>query len=175
MEFSDKIKVLVTEEELEKRVKEIAEQIYKDYEGKEITLICILKGSVFFTVDIAKNIPSDVKLEFIRVSSYHGTESTGEIKLHLDLREDIEGKDVIIVEDIIDTGRTLAYLKEHLKTKNPNSVKICTLLDKKERRVCDITAEYVGFEIPDKFVLGYGLDVDEKYRNLPYIGYIDNV
>lgn len=173
MENISKIKTLISEEELQKRVQEMATQISKDYEGKDITFICILKGSVFFTVDLAKNIPSNVKLEFIRVSSYHGTESTGEIELKLDLKEDIEGKDVIIIEDIVDTGRTLSYLKEHLKTKKPKSLRICTLLDKKERRVCEIEPEYVGFNIPDKFVLGYGLDVDELYRNLPYIGYID--
>jgi hypoxanthine phosphoribosyltransferase len=173
MENISKIKTLISEEELQKRVQEMATQISKDYEGKDITFICILKGSVFFTVDLAKNIPSNVKLEFIRVSSYHGTESTGKIELKLDLKEDIEGKDVIIIEDIVDTGRTLSYLKEHLKTKKPKSLRICTLLDKKERRVCEIEPEYVGFNIPDKFVLGYGLDVDELYRNLPYIGYID--
>lgn len=173
MEKISKINTLISEEELQKRVKEMAKQISEDYTGKDITFICILKGSVFFTVDLAKNIPGNVKLEFIRVSSYHGTESTGKIELKLDLKEDIEGKDVIIIEDIVDTGRTLSYLKEHLKTKKPNSLKICTLLDKKERRVCEIEPEYVGFNIPDKFVLGYGLDVDEVYRNLPYIGYID--
>lgn len=173
MEKISKINKLISEEELQKRVKEMAKQISEDYKGKDITFICILKGSVFFTVDLAKNIPGNVKLEFIRVSSYHGTESTGKIELKLDLKEDIEGKDVIIIEDIVDTGRTLSYLKEHLKTKKPNSLKICTLLDKKERRVCEIEPEYVGFNIPDKFVLGYGLDVDEVYRNLPYIGYID--
>ena len=173
MENIGKIKTLISKEELQKRVEEMAKQISKDYEGKDITFICILKGSVFFTVDLAKNIPSNVKLEFIRVSSYHGTESTGKIELKLDLKEDIEGKDIIIIEDIVDTGRTLSYLKEHLKTKKPKSLKICTLLDKKERRVCEMKPEYVGFNIPDKFVLGYGLDVDELYRNLPYIGYID--
>lgn len=175
MENIGKIKTLISEEELQKRVKEMAKQISEDYKGKDVTFICILKGSVFFTVELAKNIPSNVKLEFIRVSSYHGTESTGKIELKLDLKEDIEGKDIIIIEDIVDTGRTLSYLKEHLKTKKPNSLKICTLLDKKERRVCEIEPEYVGFNIPDKFVLGYGLDVDEQYRNLPYIGYIENV
>lgn len=173
MEKISKINTLISEEELQKRVKEMAKQISEDYKGKDITFICILKGSVFFTVDLAKNIPGNVKLEFIRVSSYHGTESTGKIELKLDLKEDIEGKDVIIIEDIVDTGRTLSYLKEHLKTKKPKSLKICTLLDKKERRVCEMEPEYVGFNIPDKFVLGYGLDVDEVYRNLPYIGYID--
>lgn len=173
MEDIGQIKTLISEAELKKRVEELAKQIHEDYGNKEIVFICILKGSVFFTVDLAKSIPGDVKLEFIRVSSYSGTESTGKIELKLDLKESIEGKDVLIIEDIVDTGRTLSYLKEHLKTKKPNSLKICTLLDKKERRICEIEPEYVGFDIPDKFVLGYGLDVDEKYRNLPYIGYID--
>ena len=169
------MKVLIDEKRLDERITEIANQIMKEYQGKEITLICILKGSVFFTVDLAKKINGDVKLEFIRVSSYEGTstESSGEIKMKLDLKDSIQGKDVIVVEDIIDTGRTLSYLIEYLKMKKPNSVKLCTLLDKKERRVCEVHVDYTGFEIPDEFVLGYGLDVDEKYRNLPYIGYFE--
>ena len=169
------IKTLINEEELHTRVNEIAKQIEKEYEGKEITLICILKGSVFFTVDLAKSINGDVKLEFIRVSSYgEGTESTGEIKMKLDLKDSIKGKDVIVIEDIIDTGRTLSYLIEYLKMKKPNSVKLCALLDKPERRVKkNVKVDYTGFQIPDKFVIGYGLDWDEKYRNLPYIGYIE--
>lgn len=170
----DKIKVLIEEKKLNKRISEIASQIEKEYAGKEITLICILKGSVFFTVDLAKKIRGDVKLEFIRVSSYNdGTESSGEIKMKLDLKDSIKGKDVIVVEDIIDTGRTLSYLIEYLKMKKPNSVKLCALLDKPERRVEDVKVDYTGFEIPDKFVVGYGLDFDEKYRNLPYVGYIE--
>ena len=119
--------------------------------------------------------PCDINFEFIRVSSYHGENSTGIIEMKVDLQGDIKGKDVIIIEDIVDTGRTLSYLKEYLKSKEPKSLKICSLLDKKERRVCKIDADYVGFNIPDKFVIGYGLDVDEKYRNLPYIGYFENV
>ena len=171
----EEIKVLIDEKRLDERITEIAKQIEKEYEGKEITLICILKGSVFFTVDLAKKIDGDVKLEFIRVSSYEGssTESSGEIKMKLDLKDSIQGKDVIVIEDIIDTGRTLSYLIEYLKMKKPNSVKLCALLDKKERRVCDVDVDYTGFEIPDEFVVGYGLDVDEKYRNLPYIGYFE--
>ena len=169
------IKVLINEEELQRRVKEIGEQIQKDYEGKEITLICILKGSVFFTVDLAKNIKGDVKLEFIRVSSYNdGTESSGEIKMKLDLKDSIQGKDVIVIEDIIDTGRTLSYLIEYLKMKKPNSVKLCALLDKPDRRVVDVKVDYTGFQIPDKFVVGYGLDFDERYRNIPYVAYIEH-
>lgn len=168
------IKVLINEQQLQKRVDEIARQIEEEYKGKEITLICILKGSVFFTVDLARKIRGDVKLEFIRVSSYNdGTESSGEIKMKLDLKDSIQGKDVIVIEDIIDTGRTLSYLIEYLKMKKPNSVKLCTLLDKPERRVQKVKVDYTGFQIPDKFVIGYGLDFDERYRNLPYVGYIE--
>ena len=168
------IKTLIDEEKLHNRIDEIADQIQKEYNGKEIILICILKGSVFFTVDLARKIKGDVKLEFIRVSSYgEGTESTGEIKMKLDLKDSIQGKDVIVIEDIIDTGRTLSYLIEYLKMKKPNSVKLCALLDKPDRRKIDVKVDYTGFQIPDKFVVGYGLDCDEKHRNLPYIGYID--
>ena len=168
------IKTLIDVEKLQKRIEEMAQQIEEEYKGKEITRICILKGSVFFTVDLAKRINGDVKLEFIRVSSYgEGTESSGEIKMKLDLKDSINGKDVIVIEDIIDTGRTLSYLIEYLKMKKPTSVKLCTLLDKPDRRVKQVNVDYTGFQIPDKFVVGYGLDFDEKYRNLPYIGYIE--
>lgn len=170
----DNIKVLIDEEKLQARVTEIADSIQEEYGEKELILICILKGSIFFTVDLAKKIKGDVKLEFIRVSSYNdGTESSGEIKMKLDLKDSIQGKDVIVVEDIIDTGRTLSYLIEYLKMKKPNSLKLCALLDKPERRVQKVNVDYIGFQIPDKFVVGYGLDMDEKYRNLPYIGYIE--
>lgn len=171
----EEIKVLIDEEKLHKRVDEIAKQIEDEYKGKEIIFICILKGSIFFTVDLAKRINGDVKLEFIRVSSYNeGTESSGEIKMKLDLKDSIQGKDVIVIEDIIDTGRTLSYLIEYLKMKKPNSLKLCALLDKPERRVKkEVKVDYTGFQIPDEFVVGYGLDVAEKYRNLPYIGYIE--
>lgn len=175
MEELKDLKVLISEEELHKRIKELAKQIYEDYKGDELTFICILKGSIFFTVDLSKEMPCDINFEFIRVSSYHGQNSTGIIEMKVELQGDIKGKDVIIIEDIIDTGRTLSYLMEYLRSKGPKSLKICSLLDKKERRVCKMDADYVGFDIPDKFVLGYGLDVDEKYRNLPYIGYFDNV
>jgi len=171
----DDIKVLIDEEKLQKRVDEIADQIQKEYKGREIILICILKGSIFFTVDLARRIKGDVKIEFIRVSSYNdGTESSGEIKMKLDLKDSIQGKDVIVIEDIIDTGRTLSYLIEYLKMKKPNSVKLCALLDKPDRRTINVTVDYTGFQIPDKFVVGYGLDFDERYRNLPYVGYIES-
>ncbi len=168
------IRTLIDEEKLHKKINEIANQIEEEYKNKEIIFICILKGSVFFTVDLAKRIKGNVKLEFIRVSSYNDAKvSSGEIKMKLDLKDDIQGKDVIVIEDIIDTGRTLSYLIEYLKTKKPNSIKLCALLDKPERRLKKVKIDYTGFQIPDKFVVGYGLDFDEKYRNLPYIGYID--
>ena len=169
------LKVLISEEEIQKRISELAKQICDDYKGQDITFICILKGSIFFTVELAKKMPCDINFEFIRVSSYHGENSTGVIKMKVDLQGDIKDKNVIIIEDIVDTGRTLSYLKEYLKSKEPRSLKICSMLEKKERRVCKLDADYVGFNIPDKFVVGYGLDVDEKYRNLPYIGYFENV
>ncbi len=169
----DEVKVLIEEEKIQAKVKEIAKRIEQDYKDKEITLICILKGSSFFTVDLAKKINRNVKIEFIQVSSY-GSSTIGSenIELKLDLKESIDGKDVIIVEDIIDTGRTLSYLIEHLKGRKPSSLKLCTLLDKPERRLYDVKVDYLGFEIPDKFVVGYGLDYNEMYRNLPYVGYI---
>ncbi len=169
----DNIKVLINEKRLEKRIKEIAEKIEKDYEGKEIVFIGILKGSVMFMTELAKNIKSDVQFDFMDVSSYEGTESTGTIKVNKDLRDSIEGKDVIIVEDIIDTGRTLTYLLDYLKKKNPKSIRIATMLSKPSRRVLELNVDYIGFSIEDKFVVGYGLDYDEKYRNLPFIGYIE--
>lgn len=169
----ENVKVLIEEEKIQEKVKEIAKKIEEDYTDEEITLICILKGSTFFTVDLAKRINKNIKIEFIQVSSY-GSSTVGSenIELKLDLKESIENKNVIIVEDIIDTGRTLSYLIEHLKGRNPRSLKLCTLLDKPERRLYDVKVDYTGFEIPDKFVVGYGLDYDESYRNLPYIGYI---
>ena len=167
------IKVLITEEEIVARTRELAHQIQQDYNGEEIVIICILKGAAFFATELAKRIDSDTIIDFMKVSSYIGTESTGKIDFTLDISEDITGKNVIIVEDIVDTGRTLAYVKKYLVSKNPKSVKICTMLNKKERRVIELNPEYVCFDIPDKFVIGYGLDYDEKYRNLPYIGYLE--
>ena len=167
------IKVLITEQEIASRTRELAKQIQRDYNNEEIVIVCILKGATFFAVELAKRIESDTIIDFMKVSSYEGTESTGKINFTLDISEDISGKNVLIVEDIVDTGRTLAYVKEYLKTKNPKNVKICTMLNKKERRVIDLNPEYVAFDIPDKFVIGYGLDYDEKYRNLPYVGYLE--
>ena len=170
----EKIKVLYSMEEVQKRIKELGEQISKDYEGKEIVIVSVLKGAIFYTVDLVKNIKPDVVIDFMKVSSYEGTESTGVITIKQDLGIDIEGKDVLVVEDIIDTGRTLRVLKEELLKRKPASLKITTLLDKKERREVDLVADYVGYEIPNKFVVGYGFDIDDKYRNIPYIGYIED-
>lgn len=167
------IKVLITEQEIASRTRELAKQIQKDYNNEEIVIVCILKGATFFAVELAKRIESDTIIDFMKVSSYEGTESTGKINFTLDISEDITGKNVLIVEDIVDTGRTLAYVKKYLESKNPKNVKICTMLNKKERRVIDLEPEYVAFNIPDKFVIGYGLDYDEKYRNLPYVGYLE--
>lgn len=164
---------LINEIDLKNRIKELAQQIQKDFDNEEIIFICILKGSVFFTTELAKNITSSVILDFMRVSSYSGTHSTGKLNFSLDISENIIDKNVVIIEDIIDTGRTLYYLKNYFKEKKPKVLKICTLLDKKERREFDIEPDYVGFDIPDKFVVGFGLDYDEKYRNLPFIGYLE--
>ncbi len=167
------MKVLIDEAKIQERIKEIAKQIEKEYEGKQIIFIGILKGSVPFLWELAKNIKNDIRFEFIEVSSYEGTESTGKIKINKDIAHDIEGKDVIIVEDIVDTGRTLTFLKQYLLEKEPNSLKIAALLDKPSRRVTEIEADYTGFQIEDKFIVGFGLDYNQQYRNLPYIGYIE--
>ena len=170
--MADKIRVLLTEEEVNKKISEVAAQINKDYEGKEVHLICILKGGVFFTCELAKRLTIPVSLDFMSVSSYgSGTKSSGVVKIIKDLDEPLEGKNVIIVEDIIDSGRTLAYLIEVLKQRNPKNIELCTLLDKPERRVKkQVQVKYTCFTIPDEFVVGYGLDYDQKDRNLPYIG-----
>ena len=167
------IKVLINNSKLEKRITEMAKEIEKDYEGKEIVFVGILKGSVMFMTELARNIKDSVELEFIDVSSYNGMESTGEVKINKDIRNSIEGKDVIIVEDIVDTGRTLTFVLEHLKQKNPNSIKIATMLSKPSKRIKELDVNYIGYAIEDKFVVGYGLDYNEEYRNLPFIGYIE--
>ena len=168
-----KINVLINKSKLQKRIKELARKIERDYEGKDIIFIGLLKGSVIFMAELAKNIKNDIALDFMDVSSYDGTESTGNVKINKDIRDSIEGKDIIIVEDIIDTGRTLTYVLEYLKKKNPNSIKIATMLSKPSRRIMELNVDYIGFAIEDKFIVGYGLDYNEKYRNLPYIGYIE--
>ena len=173
--MADKIRVLLTEEEVDRRIGEIAEQISKDYAGQEVHLICILKGGVFFTCELAKRLTVPVTMYFMSVSSYGGgTESSGIVKLVKDLDESLEGKNVLIVEDIIDSGRTLAYLIDVLNQRKPAEIRLCTLLDKPERRVKkQVKVDYVCFTIPDEFVVGYGLDYDQKYRNLPYIGVVE--
>ncbi len=165
-----KLETLIAEEDLQRRIQELGAQISKDYEGREIVMLCVLKGGVMFMADLAKRVTVPMKMEFMAVSSY-GNEykSSGIVKIIKDLDEPIDGKDVLIVEDIIDSGRTLSYLKNILETRNPNSIKICTLLDKPDQRVVDVDVDYVGFTIPDSFVIGYGLDYHQLYRNLPYI------
>ncbi|MBH1940741.1 hypoxanthine phosphoribosyltransferase [Mobilitalea sibirica] len=172
--MTDKIKVMISEEQVNQRIRELAEEISKDYEGKSIHLICILKGSIFFFCDLAKRIKVPVTLDFMSVSSYgNETVSSGRVRIVKDLDETVQGQNVLIVEDIIDSGRTLSYLMDLLGTRAPESLEICTLLDKPDRRVTDVNVKYVGFEIPDEFVVGYGLDYQQKYRNLPYVGVIE--
>ncbi|MDD6058054.1 MAG: hypoxanthine phosphoribosyltransferase [Clostridiales bacterium] len=168
------IHVHLTEEQIEARIKELGEEISAAYGDEPVCLICILKGSVFFTCELAKRITSPVAIEFMSVSSY-GAEmsSSGVVRILHDLDASIEGRNVLLIEDIIDSGRTLSYLLENLKTRNPKSIKLCTLLDKPDRRVVDVPVDYVGFVIPDEFVVGYGLDYDQYYRNLPYIGFVE--
>ncbi|MBO4678221.1 MAG: hypoxanthine phosphoribosyltransferase [Lachnospiraceae bacterium] len=165
------VKVLLSEEEVDRRIQEIGEQITKDYAGKTVHLVCVLKGGSFFMCELAKRINLNVSLDFMSVSSYGGdTKSSGVVKIVKDLDEPLIGKDVLVVEDIVDSGRTLSYLLEMLKDRKPASLKLCTLLDKPDRRVVDVNVDYTGFKIPDVFVVGYGLDYDQVYRNLPYIG-----
>lgn len=171
--MEEKITTLISTEEVNEKLQEIASKISKEYKDKTVHLICVLKGGVMFMVDLAKHIVPPVTMDFMAVSSYgNETTSSGVVKIVKDLDESIEGKDVIIIEDIIDSGRTLSYLVKILEKREPNSIKICTLLDKPDRRVVDVEVDYVGFTIPDEFVVGYGLDYMQKYRNLPFIGTI---
>ena len=172
--MEDNIRILLPEQEVNERIAELGRQISEDYAGKSVHLICILKGSVFFTCELAKRITVPVSMDFMSVSSYGaGTESSGVVKIKKDLDEPLEGRDVIVVEDIIDSGRTLSYLVKELGERKPAGIRLCTLLDKPERRVTDVKVDYVGFTIPDEFVVGYGLDYAQKYRNLPYIGVVE--
>ena len=165
------VKELLSEEEVDRRIKEIGEQITKDYEGKRVHLVCVLKGGSFFMCELAKRINLPVSLDFMSVSSYGGdTKSSGVVRIVKDLDESIKDKDVLVVGDIVDSGRTLSYLLKMLSERKPNSLRLCTLLDKPDRRVVDVNVDYTGFKIPDVFVVGYGLDYDQLYRNLPYIG-----
>ena len=164
---------LISQEEIENKVIELAKKIEKDYEKQEVLIVGVLKGAFVFVSDLVRNINLDLSLDFIAVSSYGmSTESSGVVKINKDIEMDLTGKNVIIVEDIIDTGLTLKYIKEYLSGKNAKSVRICTLLDKPSRRKCNVDVDYVGFEIEDLFIVGYGIDCKEKYRNLPYIAYI---
>jgi len=162
--------ILITTAELDAGVKKLGEQISKDYAGRCVTLVGVLKGCVLFMSDLAKNITLDTRLDFMMLSSYSGAHSTGVVRILLDLKESIEDCDVLIVEDIVDSGLTMEYMLQNLKTRRPRSLEVCTLLDKPSRRRAQVPIKYSGFTIPDKFVVGYGLDYNGIYRNLPYIG-----
>ena len=171
--MKESVRIMIPETELNSRIAAMADQISKDYAGKSVHFICILKGSIFFTCELAKRMSIPVTFDFMSVSSYGGnTRSSGVVRLLKDLDEPIEGKEVIVIEDIVDSGRTLSYLLDNLSNRHPASLKLCTLLDKPERRVADVKVDYTGFEIPDEFVVGFGLDFDQRYRQLPYIGVI---
>lgn len=171
--MAENIKVLLSEEVIAQKIKELGELISKQYEGKTLHLICVLKGGVFFMTELSKHITVPVSIDFMSVSSYgDATVSSGRVRILKDLDESIEGKDVLVVEDIIDSGRTLSYLMEMLQTRQPNSLRLCTLLDKPSRREAEVFVDYIGFQIPDEFVVGYGLDYAQIYRNLPYIGVV---
>ena len=166
-------RVLIPEDKVDERIAQLGEQISQDYAGRQVNLIGILKGSIFFICELAKRITVPVTMDFMSVSSYGaGTKSSGVVKLIKDLDDPINGKDVLVVEDIIDSGRTLSYLLKNLSSRQPASIRLCTLLDKPERREVDVEGDYQGFRIPDEFVIGYGLDYDQRYRNLPYIGVV---
>ena len=167
------IKELISREQLVKRLDELAEELDKEYEGKEIVVLSVMRGSVFFSVELTLRMRTKMQCEFITLSSYSGTEISGRVKLVQDLRENIEGRDVLILEDIIDTGRSMSFLLDYLKGKNPKSLKLCVLADKPSRREISVPIDYVGFEVPNKFLVGYGFDVDNYYRNIPYIGYVE--
>ena len=174
--MAEKIRVLVSEEDVDRRIEELGKQISEDYAGKQVHLICVLKGGVFFLCELAKRITIPVSLDFMSVGNYgDGTQSSGIVKITKDLDESLEGKEVLVVEDIIDSGNTLYYLLDVLKKRGPKSMHLCTLLDKPDRREKDVKVDYVGFEIPDEFVVGYGLDYAQKYRNLPYIGVVEGL
>lgn len=171
--MGERVEVMVSEEEVNARIKALGEQISRDYVGKQIHLVCVLKGGSFFMCELAKRITVPVSLDFMSVSSYGSeTKSSGVVKIVKDLDEPIQDKEVLIVEDIVDSGRTLSYLMEMLRDRMPKSLRLCTLLDKPDRRVVPVDVNYTGFQIPDAFVVGYGLDYDQRYRNLPYIGVV---
>lgn len=169
--MAEHVEVLLSEEEVDRRIQEMGDKISRDYAGKQVHLVCVLKGGCPFMCELAKRISVPVSYDFMAVSSYGSdTKSSGVVKIVKDLDESLKDKDVIVVEDIIDSGRTLSYLMEMLHDRGPKSLRLCTLLDKPDRRVMEVKVDYTGFEIPDEFVVGYGLDYDQRYRNLPYIG-----
>ena len=174
--MDETIRQLISEEDINKRVSELAEEIMRDFEGNPITLICVLKGGIFFMVDLARKLKMPVELDFMDISSYGDSAvSSGHIKINKDLDNPITGKNVLLVEDIIDTGQTMVHILAHLRTQKPNMLKVCSLLDKPDRRKTPgADVDYIGFTIPDEFVVGYGLDYAQKYRNLPYIGILNN-
>lgn len=172
--MSERIRELISEKDIAQRIVELGAQISEDYQGESVFMLCVLKGGVYFTTELSKRMSVPVSLDFMAVSSYGmETESSGIVKIIKDLDESIEGKNVLVVEDIIDSGRTLSLLLENLRQRKPKTLKLCTLLNKPARRVTDIQVDYVGYEIPDEFVVGYGMDYAQKYRNLPYIGVVE--
>lgn len=171
--MAERISMLLTEQQVDERIQELGDQISRDYEGKQVHLICVLKGGSLFLCELAKRITVPVSLDFMSVSSYgKSMTSSGIVRIVKDLDDPVKDKNVIVVEDIVDSGRTLSYLLEMLQKREPASIAVCTLLDKPDRRVTDVKVDYTGFQIPDEFVVGYGLDYDQRYRNLPYIGVV---
>ena len=166
------LRELIGKEELNKRIEELAKQIDENYKEQEIVAICVLNGAAFFAVDLTLKMKTKMQVEFIKISSYEGTESTGEIRKYLDIdKKKVEGRNILIIEDIVDTGRSMHYLIKHLKEKNPKDIKICSLLSKPSRREIEVNIDYLGFEVPNKFIIGYGFDDEEGFnRNIPYIG-----
>ena len=172
--MAESVRTLISEEDVDKRIEELGAKISADYAGQTVHLVCVLKGAVFFMCELAKRITVPVTMDFMSASSYgSSTKSSGVVKIVKDLDEPLKDKNVLIVEDIVDSGRTLSYLIKMLGDREPASIKLCTLLDKPERRVTDVKVDYTGFEIPDEFVVGYGLDYDQRYRNLPFIGVVE--
>lgn len=170
MTASSKIDVFISKESIDKRVVELAEMINRDYQNQEIIIVCVLNGSFIFCADLARHIKVPVQFEFVALSSYEGTQSTGTVSFRLDVKQSLENKNVIIVEDIVDTGLTISFLMKHMKLSNLKSLKLCSLLLKRARLKVEVPVDYLGFDIEDKFVIGYGLDFDGRYRELPYIG-----
>ena len=167
---ADILDITISEETLQNKITELAKTISEDYKDKNLLLLCVMNGSVFFSVDLIRQLTVKAELDYISVASYRGTSSSGAVTLHRDVSTDLKDKDVLIIEDILDTGRTFSFLLEHLRSKNPKSLKSCSLLDKPDRRVVDVQLDYRGFVIPDVFIVGYGMDYDQRYRQLPFIG-----